>query len=115
MIHVSPEEEIASIRLLCSKQWEMGESAILTTSARHYGSVVALIEQGMEDPDWDTRLKVIEKFAGRSIKSSSKLTSWECHTLIEQLKDPHEEKWSISEYGAKLVTYYSETERDRRG
>ena len=105
MIHVSPDEEIASIRLLCSKQWEMSEEATFTTSARHYGSVVALIEQGMEDPNRETRLKVIEKFTGRSIQSSSKLTSWECHVLIEQLKDPYEEKWSISEHGAKLVTY----------
>ena len=76
----------------------------LTSRNNLHGKVVALIEQGMEEPeDRDVRLKILNKLIGREISTSRKLTQWECEAMITSLKDPNDDKWSITERGARLI------------
>lgn len=102
-MNVSPIEEILAIRLICQSQFQMEPKAYLNASQKHYTAVVALFNQALEDQSRETRMAVIGKFTGRPVSSSVFLTSWECHTLIEQLKDPNEEKWRLSQHAAELI------------
>ena len=86
----------------------------LTSRNNLHGKVVALIQQGMEEPeDRDVRLKILNKLIGREISTSRKLTQWECQTMITSLKDNNDDKWSITERGAKLI-YDQQSEKRNR-
>ena len=102
-ISCSLEDEIEAIRLNCYRQWQMGDHAIQTTHAKHYGTVVGFFNAALLNPTRENRLKVVETFTGRQVDSFKMLTTWECQTLIDALKDDKSEKLRLSSHGAQLI------------
>ena len=103
-MNVSLADELTAIRLRCGQQFQQQGQWITTIASKNYtGAIMGLMKQGLFDVE--NHLHALTMLTGREIASTTLLTNWECNILRDELKDPTQEKWSLTQHGYNLIQY----------